>query len=87
MLATCTGDQIDDIRISFFSVGNTPTRVRGAEAALIGSTLDAERIVAAQAALEGDLAPPESDEVPPAMRLHLARVLLGRLLRRLRNGA
>jgi carbon-monoxide dehydrogenase medium subunit len=87
MLATCIGDHIEDIRISFFSVGNIPMRVKGAEAALIGSNLDAERIAAAQAALEGDLAPPESDEVPPAMRLHLARVLLGRLLGRLRDGA
>lgn len=87
MLATFAGDRIDDIRISFFSVGNTPTRVRGAEATMIGSSLDAERIAAAQAALEGDLAPPDSDEVPPAMRLHLARVLLGRLLGRLGEGA
>jgi carbon-monoxide dehydrogenase medium subunit len=87
MQATCTGERIDDIRIAFFSVGNTPTRVRGAEAALIGSDLDAGRITAAQAALAGDLAPPESDEVPPAMRLHLARVLLGRLLGRLGEGA
>ncbi|MBR0791665.1 xanthine dehydrogenase family protein subunit M [Bradyrhizobium manausense] len=87
MLATCIGDHIKEIRISFFSVGNIPMRVKGAEAALIGSNLDAERIAAAQAALEGDLAPPESDEVPPAMRLHLARVLLGRLLGRLRDGA
>jgi carbon-monoxide dehydrogenase medium subunit len=54
---------------------------------LIGSSLDAERIAAAQAALEGDLAPPDSDEVPPAMRLHLARVLLGRLLGRLGESA
>jgi carbon-monoxide dehydrogenase medium subunit len=87
MLATCTGEMIDDIRISFFSVGNTPTRVKGTEATLIGASLGAERIAAAQAALEGDLAPPDSDEVPSAMRLHLARVLLGRLLGRLGEGA
>ncbi|MCJ9700258.1 xanthine dehydrogenase family protein subunit M, partial [Bradyrhizobium sp. SHOUNA76] len=87
MLATCAGARIDDIRISFFSVGNTPTRVKGVEATLIGARLDAERIAAAQGALEGDLAPPDSDEVPPAMRLHLARVLLGRLLGRLGEGA
>ena len=68
-------------------VGNTPTRVKGTEATLIGSSLGAERIAAAQAALEGDLAPPDGDEVPPAMRLHLARVLLGRMLGRLGAGA
>jgi carbon-monoxide dehydrogenase medium subunit len=61
--------------------------VKGVEATLIGARLDAERIAAAQGALEGDLAPPDSDEVPPAMRLHLARVLLGRLLGRLGEGA
>lgn len=87
MLATCAGDRIDDIRIAFFSVGNTPTRVRSVESALIGCQLDAARIASAQAALESDLAPPESDEVPPAMRLHLARVLLGRLLGRLGESA
>lgn len=87
MLATFASDRIDDIRISFFSVGNRPTRAKAAEAALIGFGLDAEHIAAAQAALAGDLAPPENDEVPPAMRLHLARVLLGRLLGRLGEGA
>lgn len=87
LLATCTGHRIDNIRIAFLSVGNTPLRAKAAESALIGSSLDAERIAAAQAALDRDLAPPDSDEVPPAMRLHLARVLLGRLLGRLGEGA
>lgn len=87
LLASCEGDRIDDIRIAFFSVGNVPTRAKTAEAALAGVTLDPARVAAAQTALEADLAPPESDEVPPAMRLHLARVLLGRLLGRLREGA
>jgi carbon-monoxide dehydrogenase medium subunit len=87
MLATCAGDRIDDIRIAFFAVGNVPTRARRAEAALSGAQLDAARIASAQAALETDLTPPESDEVPPAMRLHLARVLLGRLLGRIGEGA
>ncbi|GLH76308.1 molybdopterin dehydrogenase [Bradyrhizobium sp. SSBR45G] len=83
MQATCKDGLIEGIRIAFFSVGNVPTRARSAEAAVSGGRIDAERIAAAQAALDSDLAPPESDEVPPAMRLHLARVLLGRLLGRL----
>ncbi|WP_315764340.1 MULTISPECIES: xanthine dehydrogenase family protein subunit M [unclassified Bradyrhizobium] len=87
LLASCEGDRIDDIRIAFFSVGNVPTRAKTVEATLAGATLDPARVAAAQTALEADLAPPESDEVPPAMRLHLARVLLGRLLGRLGEGA
>src|SRR4051812_24278190 len=87
MLATCKDGLIEAIRIAFFSVGNVPTRARMAEAALNGFRIDAERIAAAQTALDRDLAPPESDEVPPAMRLHLARVLLGRLLGRMGEAA
>ncbi|MGJ4950289.1 FAD binding domain-containing protein [Bradyrhizobium sp. HKCCYLS20291] len=83
MIASCTDDLIEGIRIAFFSVGDVPTRARRAEQAIAGSRLDAERIAAAQAALVDDLTPPDSDDVPPAMRLHLARVLLGRLLGRL----
>jgi len=87
MLAACEGSRIDRIRIAFFSVGNTPLRARRAEAALAGAVLDAARIAAAQAALDGDLSPPDDDQVPAPMRRHLARVLLGRLLGRLGGGA
>ncbi|MGJ4943998.1 FAD binding domain-containing protein [Bradyrhizobium sp. HKCCYLS1011] len=87
MLATYTDKRVDDIRIAFFSVGNVPTRAKQAESVLAGAAVDAAHIAAAQAALANDLMPPESDDVPPAMRLHLARVLLGRLLGRLGEGA
>jgi carbon-monoxide dehydrogenase medium subunit len=87
MMATFDGAKIEKIRIAFFSVGNIPTRARSAEAMLDGHVLDPARIAAAQTALDQDLAPPDSDEVPPAMRLHLARVLLGRLLGRIGEGA
>jgi carbon-monoxide dehydrogenase medium subunit len=87
MIATCEGSTIETIRIAFFAVGNVPTRAKSVEAALNGCAVDAARIAIAQGALEADLAPPESDEVPPAMRLHLARVLLGRLLGRIGESA
>jgi carbon-monoxide dehydrogenase medium subunit len=87
MVATCKDGLVEAIRIAFFSVGNVPTRARSAEAVVSGARIDAGRILAAQAALDRDLAPPESDEVPPAMRLHLARVLLGRLLARMGEAA
>jgi carbon-monoxide dehydrogenase medium subunit len=76
-------DMVAEARIAFFSVGSTPLRIKGAEAALIGRVLDKDAILVAQAALAGDLDPPDDAQVPTAMRLHLARVLLGRLLGRL----
>ncbi|TDR85369.1 FAD binding domain-containing protein [Enterovirga rhinocerotis] len=74
---------VDEARIAFLAVGPIPTRARNAEDALAGTRLDAEGIRAAQAALGADLDPQDDDQVPGAMRLHLARVLLGRLLGRL----
>ncbi|CCD97998.1 xanthine dehydrogenase family protein subunit M [Bradyrhizobium sp. STM 3809] len=87
MIATFDQHRIADIRIALFSVGNLPMRAISTEAALVGSRLDAERIAAAQTALGQDLAPAESDDVPAAMRMHLARVLLGRVLGRLGEAA
>ena len=83
VLAEMDGTDIAGIRIAFFSVGATPVRARGAEGALIGQSLGAASIAAAQAALDADLDPAEDEHVPPAMRRHLARVVLGRLLHKL----
>lgn len=83
ILAERAGDALVSIRIALFSVGPTPVRARSAEAALIGQVLDAGTIAAAQGALEADIDPLDDEEVPAAMRRHLARVLLGRLLRKL----
>jgi aerobic carbon-monoxide dehydrogenase medium subunit len=75
--------KVGEARIAFLSVGATPIRAKAAERALVGSVLDGEAIRRAQAALEGDLDPPEEKSLTPSMRVHLARVLLGRLLQRL----
>jgi len=80
ILAEFSGDRIERIRIVFFSVGNTPLRARQAEQSLIGKRLDAAAVAAAQTVVGDDLDPPEDEHVPPAMKRHLARVLLGRLL-------
>lgn len=74
------GNAVEEARIAFLSVGPTPIRARAAEAALSGAALDESAIRRAQAAIEDDLDPAEDEQVPAAMRLHLARVLLGRLL-------
>lgn len=80
ILAEFKNGQIEQVRIVFFGVGSTPVRARQAEHVLIGRNLDQAAILAAQAVVGDDLSPPEDEQVPPAMQLHLARVLLGRLL-------
>lgn len=83
VLAERDGDVIAAIRIGLFSVGPTPVRALNAEAALAGRPLDAATIAEAQRALDADIDPMDDAEVPAEMRRHLARVLLGRLLRQL----
>lgn len=61
------------VRLAWFGVGATPLRTPRAEAAFSAGDL-----AAAQAALAAELDPPEDLHGPPALRLHLARVLLGR---------
>lgn len=87
ILAGFQDNAVEEIRIAFFGVGSTPVRAKTAEAALTGCTLDRDAVIAAQAAVGDDLEPPEDDHTPPAMRVQLARVLLGRLLGRLMERA
>ena len=80
------GGVVAGMRIAFLAVGSTPVRARSAEAVLTGQPLSPATIRAAQNALDDDLDPPDDEHTPAAMRLHLARVLLGRLLGRLEAG-
>ena len=80
---TFAQDVVSAIRIAFLSVGPTPLRARHAEAAITGRTLSADTISDAQAALSDDLDPEDNDETSATMRMHLARVVLARLLGRL----
>lgn len=77
---------LDDVSIAFFSVGNRPTRAVAAQAALIGRVIDGQSIADAQTALADDLDPSDEAEFPASMRMHLARVLLGRVLANLEAG-
>ncbi len=83
VLADVQDDRIAGIRIVFFGVGNTPVRATTAEQCLIGTQLDRAAVHAAQAALTNDLSPSDDEHTPASMRIHLARVLLGRLLGRI----
>ncbi len=75
-----TGDRAETLRIAFLSVGLTPVRARNAEAVIVGQRLSQEAIAGAQAALKLDLDPIEDVQISAPVRLHLACVLLGRLL-------
>jgi len=72
-----------DGKVVFFGVGETPVAAGAAVAALTGRSLTEEVIARAEAALDTDLNPPADQHASSAMRRHLARVLLGRALRRL----
>jgi carbon-monoxide dehydrogenase medium subunit len=79
------GEIVQSARIAFFSVGPTPMRAKNAEAAIAGRLLNTESISAAQAALSQDLDPSDDFQTTSGTRLHLARVLLSRVLGRLKG--
>lgn len=79
--ARLEGDRLRDVRLAYFGAGDRPILALGAAAALEGKTAGAEQIEAAKSALADDLDPPADLNGPPQMKLHLARVLTGRVLR------
>ena len=74
---------VAEARLVFLGVGTRPVRARRAEAALAGRRADAETLAGAGRALDGDLDPPGDVHGSPALRRHLARVLLARVVGRL----
>ena len=80
MNACKTGGKLSAARIAYFGVSTKPVLARGAMAALDGSNADATAVAAAQACLEKDLSVIADLYNSPATKLHLSRVLLGRLL-------
>jgi carbon-monoxide dehydrogenase medium subunit len=75
--------EFTDGRLVFFGVGETPVAANAAVAVLTGSPLTDAAIARAEAALATDLNPPADQHASSDMRRHLARVLLGRVLRQL----
>lgn len=72
-----------EVRLVFFGVGTRPLRARGAESVLAGRRADADTLIEAGQKLRGDLDPPGDVHGSPALRRHLARVLLSRVVGRL----
>jgi carbon-monoxide dehydrogenase medium subunit len=79
-VAKANGKGLSDLRLVYFGVGETPIRVRKAEAALEGGSIDD-----AVAAL--DLDPPDDIQATGAVKKHLAGVLLRRVAAQLMGNA
>jgi carbon-monoxide dehydrogenase medium subunit len=77
------GRVYSDAALVFFGVGGAPVPAESAAGAMEGRPFSQETVIAAQRALERDL-PAHSDlHASASARLHLARILLGRVLREL----
>ena len=80
--ASVSGTTLSNVRLAYFGVAGTPVLAIKAGAALEGRINDA-CISAAQNALDGDLDPFDDIGCSAATKLHLAKVLLDRVVRRL----
>jgi aerobic carbon-monoxide dehydrogenase medium subunit len=78
---------IVEARLVFFGVGTGPVRARGAEAILSGGRADTDALAAAGRALDSEVDPPGDIHGSRALRRHLARVLLARVVRNLVEGS
>lgn len=74
---------VADARLVFTGVGLAPVRASRTEAVVSGRRLDPGVLAEAGRALEGDLDPPADVHASAALRRHLARALLARVLTRL----
>ena len=75
--AAIRGDRFTDLRLGFFAVGDRPLLVKSA-GKLIDVVVTAAVMSKASSALDEELDPLEDHQATPAMRRHLAKVLLAR---------
>lgn len=82
LAAHCRGEDgvVAEARLAFCGVGTTPVRASRAEAALSGHRPAAGVVAEAGRALDADLDPTGDVHASPALRRHLARVLLTRAM-------
>ncbi len=74
---------LSQLRLVFLGTGNIPVRARAAESVLEGQQLTPDILAKAKLALETELAPAADLYNSAKMKLHLATVLLTRLLHQL----
>jgi aerobic carbon-monoxide dehydrogenase medium subunit len=78
------GGRFADLRLGFFAVGDRPLLATAATK-LIGVDVTSATLAEASAALDDELDPQEDQQATPAMRRHLASVLLRRAVAALLN--
>jgi len=82
--AVLQGHGFADLRLGYFAVGDTPVLAKAA-AKLTGAAVTPALLAEAAAALSDELDPHEDQQATPAMRRHLAKVLLARCAATLLN--
>jgi carbon-monoxide dehydrogenase medium subunit len=75
--AIVRGEQFADIRLGFFAIGDRPLLAKSASR-LIDVAITPAILSEASSLLGEELDPPEDQQATPAMRRHLAKVLLAR---------
>jgi carbon-monoxide dehydrogenase medium subunit len=78
-------DRVSDLRLVFFGVGAAPIVAASAARLLDSQPVSAERLTAATSVLAKDLNPPGDLNGSGATKLHLAGVLLGRVMKGMLN--
>jgi len=81
------GGKFSDMRVAFFGVGDRPARAAQFERALEGKPAAAATIEGALAKLDTDLDPRADLHASAPMKRHLAKVLVGRVLRQMEGVA
>jgi aerobic carbon-monoxide dehydrogenase medium subunit len=82
--AVVQGDRFADLRLGYFAVGDKPLLAKAA-GNLTGVAITPALLAEASAALSDELNPHEDQQATPAMRRHLAKVLLARCVAKLLN--
>jgi carbon-monoxide dehydrogenase medium subunit len=76
-------DRCQDLRIAYLSAGDAPRLARHVAEVLEGQSIDASTIARAKQMVEKDIEPPADLTTSTATKLHLARVLTERALKRI----
>lgn len=82
--AVLRGDGFADLRLGYFAVGDKPVLAKAA-GKLIGLAITPALLAEASVTLSDELDPHEDQQATPAMRRHLAKVLLARCMATLLN--